>query len=121
MTNKVLRCIVCPIGCEMTSEIDAGNHVIAVTGNTCPKGKKYAESELTNPVRTLTTTVFTEDGRKLPVRTSAPIAKSKLFEAMALTKTLRISLPIKLGQVVLSDFTEKGIHLVACQDMNTEN
>lgn len=121
MTNKILRCVVCPIGCEMTAEVDGEGRVISVTGNTCPRGKKYAQSELTSPVRTLTTTVFTEDGRKLPVRTSAPIAKGKLFEAMALTKPLRVSLPVHLGDVILRDFTEEGIHLVACQDMDSQN
>ncbi len=117
--KKELTCVVCPIGCKLTAEIENGK-VISVTGNTCPRGKKYAESELTNPVRTLTSSVriITDLGtRMLPVKTSSPIPKGKLFEAMEIIHGIKVQSPVKVGDVILSDFIEKGIDLVACKNM----
>ena len=74
MITKELTCVVCPAGCKVLVTLDENNQVIDVTGHTCPRGKKYAESEVTNPVRTLTSTVTvqTKDGAKmLPVRTDS--------------------------------------------------
>lgn len=56
MERKTLTCICCPIGCTIEAELE-GNHVLSVRGNSCPRGEKYAKSELSNPVRTLTSTV----------------------------------------------------------------
>ena len=53
MERKTLTCICCPIGCTIEAELE-GNHVLSVRGNSCPRGEKYAKSELSNPVRTLT-------------------------------------------------------------------
>ena len=54
---KELICIVCPRGCHLKAEGPDGNGNYSVTGNSCPRGRAYAVSELTHPVRTLTTTV----------------------------------------------------------------
>ena len=45
---KEFTCIICPRGCLL--KVDDNMNV---TGNTCPRGKDYAISELTNPVRTI--------------------------------------------------------------------
>ena len=42
---KKLICIICPRGCPL--EIDEST--LEVRGNSCPRGKIYAESELTQP------------------------------------------------------------------------
>ena len=53
MEERVLTCINCPMGCQVTVTME-GAEVLKVEGNTCPRGAKYAETELTFPVRTLT-------------------------------------------------------------------
>ena len=114
-----ITCIMCPLGCRMTAEKENG--VWKVTGNTCPRGKKYAQSELTSPVRTLTTTVRlsgSASDKFLPVRTSAPIPKPKLMEAMAIVNTLTAAAPVKVGDVIAADFIEKGIDLIACKNID---
>lgn len=75
--KKEMICINCPIGCTVTAEKTADG--FKVTGNTCPRGEKYAIAELTHPTRTLTTTVkvANREGVYLPVKTSAPISKEK--------------------------------------------
>ncbi len=102
--NKELTCIVCPIGCHLTAELDEGGRVLSVSGNTCPRGKVYAENELTHPTRTLTTTVKVSNrpGCMLPVKTAAPISKDKLFEAMDAIRGITVEAPIATGHVVLA-------------------
>ena len=56
-TVKKLTCVVCPAGCPLEVTLDESGKILSVTGNTCKRGQSYAESELTHPVRTLTTTV----------------------------------------------------------------
>jgi CxxC motif-containing protein len=103
--KKELICIVCPIGCHMTAELDKEGHVLSVAGNTCPRGKAYAEAELTHPTRTLTTTVTVANrpGCMLPVKTAAPISKNKLLDAMDVIRTLKVNAPVESGAIVLAD------------------
>ena len=82
VTTKELTCVVCPAGCRITVTLTDGV-VTEVTGNTCPRGKKYAETEVTHPVRTLTTTVGITGSathHMLPVKTSRPIPREDLIE-----------------------------------------
>ncbi len=116
-TVKKMTCVVCPNGCPLEVTLDETGAVVSVTGNTCPRGKTYAVSETTHPVRTLTTTV-TIDGAaesRLPVKTDHPIPKETLFEAMKLASAVRVHTPVRRGDVILADFIEKGTNLVACK------
>ncbi len=119
--TRELTCVVCPAGCRITVEMDADGTITSITGNTCPRGKNYAENEVTHPVRTLTSTVSidTEEGTKLiPVKTDRPIPKEKLFEAMEIVKSIRIKAPYKVGDVICPDFIEQGTNLVACKEFD---
>ena len=62
--TKELTCIICPKGCNIKVEVEDGK-VISVEGNTCKRGYDYAFSEVTNPVRTLTSTIRLENGKML--------------------------------------------------------
>ncbi len=120
--NKTITCIVCPLGCELSVsyELKDGKATdITVGGNTCIRGEKYAVTELTDPHRTLTTTIRTEggSGSLLPVRSSKAIPKDKLFEGMAIVNAAKATLPVKAGQVIIADFVVPGIDLVACCDL----
>ena len=75
--KKEMTCIVCPMGCQLQLDIDDATLKLSVSGNNCPRGIKYAHEELTNPKRTLTTTVLLERAEltRLPVVTDGPIPK----------------------------------------------
>jgi CxxC motif-containing protein len=109
-----MTCIVCPVGCRL--EVDLGDNgcVAAVSGNTCVRGERYAVSEITNPVRTLTSTVHLSGASEpfLPVRTAAPISKGRLFAAMERIRSLSVSAPVKTGDIVA---TFDGVDIVACK------
>ena len=112
--KRNLTCIVCPIGCDISVEYESGK-VISVIGNTCPRGARYAESEITNPVRTITTTVKSACGKIIPVKTSEPISKEKVFDAMKIINNVKPFLPIKAGDVIIKDIF--GSSLVATQSV----
>lgn len=103
MEKKEMICINCPIGCFLTAEIDGDN--IKVSGNTCPRGEKYAIAELTHPTRTLTSTVAVSnrEGKYVAVKSKTPISKGKLFDAMKIINQTKVKAPIKAGDVIVAN------------------
>lgn len=94
---KELTCIVCPRGCSL--KVDDNNNV---TGNTCPRGAKYAINELTHPMRTITSTVrvVNRENTLVSVKTDREIPKEKMFELMEFINTLQVSAPTTIGEVI---------------------
>lgn len=103
MEKKEMICINCPLGCLLTVERDRED--IKVSGNTCPRGERYAVSELTHPTRTLTTTMAVEgrDGVYISVKSKSPISKSKLFEAMKIINSSCAKAPVHTGDVIIEN------------------
>jgi CxxC motif-containing protein len=112
--EKKLTCIECPQGCGLTVELENG-FMVKVAGNKCPKGEAYAKQEIENPLRTLTTTVLAQGLalKMVPVRTSRPIPKSRLLDAMAAVRSLRVSQPVKMHEVLAADFLGLNVDLIA--------
>ncbi len=115
--KKKMVCISCPIGCLLETEIENGK-VINLTGNKCEKGLAYATQEVENPSRILTSTVVAEglNLKMLPVRTSQPIPKTKLFEAMEEINKIIVNKPIKVGDVLVKNFMNLGIDIIATRE-----
>ena len=69
--------------------------VIKVEGNTCPKGKEYAEKEVTAPVRMLTSSVRVNGGVMpvVSVKTASAIPKEKIKECAEALKSIEVKLP----------------------------
>ena len=119
------NCTTCPSECLLTVEVerDANGAVVevrSVTGNSCPRGDKFAHQELTCPMRVLTTTVavFGGDEALLPVRTAAAIPLELHAQAMALIRGLVVNAPIRMGDVILPNLLDTNIDLVASMDIN---
>lgn len=119
------NCTICPSECLLTVgvERDADGHVAAVrsvTGNSCPRGDKFAHQELTCPMRVLTTTVAVSgsDEALLPVRTAEAIPLELHAQAMALIRGLVVNAPIRMGDVILPNLLDTNINLVASMDVN---
>lgn len=111
--KRALTCIACPLGCALTIELD-GKSIISIEGNTCKRGREYAISECTSPVRTVTTTMRCENGDLVSVKTKNPIPKDKVFEAMRVINSTAAKLPIKVGDVLIDDLF--GSPVVATQE-----
>lgn len=114
--TRELTCIVCPRGCALCVEyevVDGKTNVLSVRGNGCKRGIPYAEAECVAPVRTLTTTVRTTEGRVVAVKTASPIPKEKMMEAMAVLARVRVSEPVRIGDTILDDLLSTGVKVVA--------
>lgn len=109
---KNFTCIVCPMGCSVDVEME-NDKVISVKGNTCKRGEDYVKAEITNPVRTVTSTVKTVDGRVLSVKTDRPIPKKLIFRCMEEINSVKIGLQIKPGDVIIENVAGSGSNIVA--------
>ena len=129
MSNKAIEtlqfnCTTCPSECLLSVEVerDADGNVAAVhsvTGNSCPRGDKFAHQELTCPMRVLTTTVAVSGGDEalLPIRTAEAIPLALHAQAMAIIRDLVANAPIHMGDVVLENLLDTNIDLIASMDI----
>ncbi len=109
----MLTCIICPRGCQLSVE---QSDTVSVSGNLCPRGKKYAIDEVTDPKRTVTSTVRCSDGSVLSVKTDLAIPKGKVKECMRLINTIVVPLPVRIGTVLRENILGTGANLVATQN-----
>jgi len=121
--SREVICIVCPVGCRIqitrSNEEQSGYHV---TGHTCKRGIEYAIKEVTNPTRTLTSTVKVKNSKIewLPVRTSGEIPKSKIFSCMEIINKTVIEAPVRVGQVLVKDLFGTGVDIIASRSLGKE-
>ncbi len=113
---KTITCIECPNGCQITVNLE-GKEIKEISGYICPRGKTYAENEVTEPRRVLTTTVKTDDGRVVAVKTDKPIRKENIFEVMNKVNMLRVKTPVQIGNIVCHCIDE-DINLIATSNLN---
>lgn len=117
-----MNCIVCPLGClgKVTIEDET---VKEADGFTCERGLKYAQEEITDPKRMLTTTVRIKGGvlSFLPVVSSRPIPKKLIMQTMRLLKDVTATAPIKEGAVICGDIFGLGIDIVASRDLSEKS
>ena len=118
MEKRELICIGCPMGCPLTVTLDGGA-VVIVQGNTCPRGREFAVSEMTAPKRTICSTVRTAfpDAPVLPVRVSADIPKERIFDVMDALKTVTVSERIGRGDVLIPDVLGLGVDVIATSSL----
>lgn len=114
MDTRELTCINCPMGCRITVTMN-GNEIVSVTGNTCKRGDTYARTEVTAPVRTVTTTIKVRNGTadRISCKTKEPVPKDKIFEVMDEINRTTCKAPVKTGDVLIQDCAGTGIPVVA--------
>ena len=114
MTREMV-CIICPRGCRLTAKVNGDN--ITVTGNNCPRGKKYAEDECINPVRTVTSTVrvLNREDTMVSVKTEKPVPKAKIAEVMEMIRAAGVNAPVGIGDVIIKDVF--GTNVIATKDI----
>lgn len=120
MSNiKELICIGCPMGCALEVKIENGS-VLEVKGNTCPRGKIYAEKECTNPTRIVTSSVRVRGGEMevVSVKTESDIPKDKISKCIEELKGLVVEAPVKIGDIVLKNVAGTNINIIATKEVN---
>lgn len=114
MDARELICINCPLGCVLTVSADKEG-VVSVSGNTCLRGESYGRTEVTDPRRTVTSTVRIQGERErvLPVKTAAAVPKGKIMECVEELRAIEVKLPVTVGDVIVKDIAGTGIPVIA--------
>lgn len=110
-----LVCIVCPQGCHLT----VNQSDMTVSGNKCKRGQQFAVSELTMPMRTISSSVATTFASVpvLPVRVSAEIPKEKIMDVMQCINGVLLDHVVRRGESIISDVLGLGVDVIATSDL----
>lgn len=114
METRQLTCIGCPLGCQLTVTLEDGKEPV-VAGYNCKRGEAYGKKEVTDPTRTVTSSVRVTGGEiaMASVKTRTDIPKGKIFDVMAEIRAVTIPAPVALGQVILPDAAHTGVAVIA--------
>lgn len=110
---KEITCILCPNGCDL--KIDEKDGKWIVKGNLCPRGREFAIREMTNPTRSVCTTVKTvfEELPRLPVRTDGEIPKKLIFDFMAEMKNVIIEKRVSVSDIIVKNVLGTGVNVIS--------
>ena len=113
MSEKVITCIGCPMGCRLTVQLEEGK-VSFVDGAACGRGAVYARQECVCPTRMVTSLVRVQ-GRQAPlsVKTTQPVPKELIFVCLAAIHKVLAIPPVRIGDVLLENVAGTGVNVVA--------
>ena len=138
--RKTITCIICPNGCLLSADVSepgtdapvtgAENprsidspvtgtgcpRVIdsPVTGAGCPRGEAYFIQEITDPRRTLTSSVLVKGG-ELPlcsVRLTDPVPIARIPDVMKEIRKMKVEAPLESGTVLIRDVLGLGSDVI---------
>lgn len=111
---KELICIICPQSCRLTVDDN-----MQISGNKCPRGIPYVKKELTAPERVLTTTVAIDSEyiKRLPVTSDVAIPKELIFAALEKTRSIKVKVPVKCGQILIANVLGLKANIVATRSI----
>ncbi len=121
---RSLTCIVCPMGCSLEVDDSGGKDAIYVTGNKCQRGKDYAVEEIRAPKRVVTATCVingqarVSSVKRVPVKTATPCPKEKISALLQDIYKAKITLPVKMGDIVIADWNGNKIDIVATRTLS---
>jgi CxxC motif-containing protein len=122
--SKELICIVCPNGCEVRAKIDEEGpdlKVLEIEGCTCEKGEDWVVQELTNPMRTIASSIPMDQGnfKLVSVRTDSPIPLEKIMDVMTEIKKIKAKAPISIGDILIHNPAGTPCNIIATRHVET--
>lgn len=117
--KQELICVVCPNGCQICVETAGDGSVLSVTGAACSKGREYARQETVAPCRTISSLVRVTGG-ELPlcsVRLTAPVPLGEIGRVMEVIRTITLSAPVSIGEVIVSNVLGLGSDVIATRNI----
>ena len=117
MMERNLTCIVCPRGCNLTVKFNTDGGIAEILGNACKRGAVYAEKECTHPERTVTSTVRTESGSVIAVKTATTVPKEKVFAVMEEINAARAKDTARIGDVIIENVAGTGVCVIATSEI----
>ena len=115
---REFTCIICPNGCDITAEIEDGK-LLSVTGATCKRGEEYVRQELTDPRRTIASSVIVRNG-ELPlasVRLDTPVPKDRIFDVMKEIAKVELEAPTHIGDCVIENILNFGSNVIVTKNV----
>ena len=117
MKNMEFVCLQCPIACVIQIELDEKGEIVSLKGEECKRGKEFAEEEVKEPARILTTTVSISSADRehplLPVKSASPMPKRVIKEAMVKLADVKVSVPVQIGSRIVENILGTDIDMVA--------
>jgi CxxC motif-containing protein len=112
-----ITCVVCPVSCLVTVVGKEGT-VQEIENYGCNRGRDYAINEFLAPKRMLTSLVKAKDYKMpvIPVKTSVPIPKEKIFQVMDIIRTIEAEPPYAIGKVIVQNILGTGSNIVLCNE-----
>lgn len=110
-------CILCPNGCSLS--IEKIGQEWTIKGNKCSKGKEFAISEITDPRRSVCSTIKTtfKEVPRLPVKTDGEVPLKDIFNVMVEINSKSLGKPVHVGDVVIENVSNTGINIIATSDL----
>ena len=114
-------CILCPLGCELKVSHDE-RRILDVRGNRCVRGAEYAEREVFDPVRVVTTTVRILGGGSglLPVKSAGAVPRDVTGDVVRALSRIVLRAPVAMGDSVMNDACATGVDIVATRSVASE-
>ena len=139
--RKTITCIICPNGCLLSADVSVPGTDASVTGTEfqrstdspgtgaefrrsingpvtgagCPRGEAYFIQEITDPRRTLTSSVLVKGG-ELPlcsVRLTEPVPIARIPDVMKEIRKMKVEAPLESGTVPIRDDLGLGSNVIA--------
>ena len=121
--KKEFTCIVCPNGCDITVEtvestkerVCENDRPYVITGAACKRGEAYVLQELTDPRRTISTSVLVKNGEMplVSVRLTRPIPLEKIPQAVREIHCLTPQAPVYSGDVLIKGLLGHDCDVIA--------
>ncbi|MBR2765273.1 MAG: DUF1667 domain-containing protein [Blautia sp.] len=122
MITKNLTCIGCPLGCQIEVMMEEDGRIRLVTGNSCPRGDKYARKEVTSPTRIVTSSVHVYGSRTgermVPLKTASDIPKDKIMDVIRDLRGVSVPCPVRIGDVLIRNVAGTGVDMIAAKNVD---
>lgn len=114
---KKITCIICPNGCIL--EVNKQGEEYIVKGNMCKRGIEFGINEMTNPKRSICSTIKTsyKSVPRLPVRTDGEIPLDYIFRVMGEINGIKLDHPVQSGEIIIKDVLGTGVNIISTSDM----
>ena len=119
-----ITCIVCPVGCLISAELNTLNKELTITGNKCIRGEEYAREEILSPKRMITATcgiasntLTGHSARRIPVKSSKACPKELINELLGDIYRSKLNLPLKAGYKAIENWKNTGIDIIVTRSL----
>ena len=114
VVQRFKTCPRCSNGC-MISYLEEAGRIITIKGATCPKGEKFIYETVAPPDSLVDADVYVKNGMvsMAKVRSAKPVPGPMVEQFEKALKKAEIEAPIEFGQVVIENYMDSGIDIVA--------